>query len=475
MKWLLLGLGCILCTRIGIAQERTITYNVSQFTFISTRQELPFWLVSNRHGLLPNRSGNLWTLRLSSDFVPKRHIQFAYGLSGAVILSPGHNDLFINECYASAQWRNIRLDIGMIHPEEVYNGLSSTNGNIMYSGNTRPFPGFNFRSDFISLPSFLRFLSFKGNWAEYLMQDDRYVHHTRLHNKSFHLKITLSPRLEWIIGQDHWAQWAGTSPLLGRQPASFRDYVRIFFARSGSTGASASDSLNALGNHLGRQHLQLNYRGERYTLSLYHDIPFEDGSGTDFRSFPDGTYCLYYGAHDKRQVISNVIYEFYYTKYQSGSRHDRPATPEEQKHQDPNHPFYGKKVLGGNDDYFNNGEYKSGWTYYHRTIGSPFLLARPEGSGWGVYNNRLIGHYLALKGLLFRRIPYKAQCSYTINYGRYVTPLPGSPRQFSFGLETKLPLTKLPFTLETGLYGDFGQLFKHNLGILIRISRSGIL
>lgn len=97
---------------------------------------------------------------------------------------------------------------------------------------------------------------------------------------------------------------------------------------------------------MGREHLRINYLADNYILSFYHDIPFEDGSGTDFRSFPDGTYCFYYGSKNPEQWISDVIYEFYYTKYQSGSRHDRPATEEEKKKQDPKSHFYGEKYSG---------------------------------------------------------------------------------------------------------------------------------
>ena len=55
-----------------------------------------------------------------------------------------------------------------------------------------------------------------------------------------------------IVGLEHWAQWAGTSPDGGKQPSSFKDYIRIICAKEGGTGASVSDSINALGNHLGR-------------------------------------------------------------------------------------------------------------------------------------------------------------------------------------------------------------------------------
>ncbi len=102
------------------------------------------------------------------------------------------------------------------------------------------------------------------------------------------------------------------------------------------------------------------------------------------------------------------MYEFLYSKSQSGRYHDRPATEEEKAQQDPCDPFYGRKILGGNDNYFNNGEYQSGWTYYGRTIGTPFITPLPpdaDGITLGVFNNRIIAHYIGIKGYFFQIPP----------------------------------------------------------------------
>ncbi|WP_235375103.1 capsule assembly Wzi family protein [Sanguibacteroides justesenii] len=472
MKIVIILLGIFLLPGVMCAQKRSMEYKTSLTGFISSENELPFWMISNRHGLIPNGKGGLLEAGIFSDFNHKHKIQFAYGFSGAAYLSQAENNLLIDQLYVSAKWKKFRLDLGMIHPEEEYNGTSSTNGNFVRSGNSRTMPGYNLSSDYISVGDFF---AFKFNWADYQMIDDRYVKDTRLHNKSLFVKFTIHRRIELIMGLEHWAQWGGKSPVYGKQPSSFKDYLRIVAAKEGGSDASQSDMINALGNHLGREHLRINYIGDNYTLTFYHDIPFEDGSGTDFRSFPDGTYNFYYGAKNKEQWISDITYEFYYTKYQSGSRHDRPATPEEMEHQDPNSPTYGKKILGGCDDYFNNGEYRSGWTLYQRTIGSPFMLSDMAKGGLGIYNNRIIAHYIGIKGKAFREVPYKAMLSYSINYGTYSKKIEGSHRQFSFGLEARLPLRHLPVNIDTGIYGDFGKVFKNNIGLTVKISRKGFI
>lgn len=464
---------CLLIPVLTFSQKRTLNYDLSLGGYVSQEKRLPFWSVTNQNGIVPESNGGLLKFGLFSDFNPRHKIQFAYGASAAGLLSESDSRILLDELYISSKWEKIRLDLGMIHPEEEYNGISSTNGNFVRSGNSRTFPGYNLRSDYINIPATQGIIAFRFNGGDYMMLDNCYVKDIRLHNKSLFIKITPHHRWEIIAGLEHWAQWAGTHPTLGKQPASFSDYLRVAFARGGGAGSTTSDSINALGNHLGREHLRINYLADNYILSFYHDIPFEDGSGTDFRSFPDGTYCLYYGSKNPQQWISDMIYEFYYTKYQSGSRHDRPATPEEIANQDPNNYFYGRKILGGCDNYFNNGEYNNGWTLYGRVIGSPFMTPGLNGNIINIINNRIIGHHVGVKGMAWKTTPYKLLLSYTKNYGTYGNKF--NKDQFSGALEVMLPFRNLPFTIETGLYCDLGKLFKDNFGFTIKFNRKGEL
>ena len=456
----------LVCTVSLSAQPREFHSSVSLSGFLAHQKKLPFWATSNRYGILPDSRGSLLEARLFSDFNSKHIFQLAYGISAAAYLSHDDNAILLDQLYISGKWKKLRLDLGMIHRETEYNGVSFTNGNIIYSNNARTMPGYNLHSDYIAVPWTHQVFSFQFNWADYLMIDDRYVHHTRLHNKSIFLKITPHARLEIILGLEHWVQWGGTSSRYGKQPSSFKDYLRIVCGKAGGDGATNSDIINALGNHLGREHLRINYKGDNYLLSFYHDIPFEDGSGTDFRSFPDGVYAFYFGSKEKKRWLSDIIYEFNYTKYQSGRYHNPPGHPVE--------------VLGGNDNYFNNGEYQSGWTLYGRTIGSPLMTPHePNAKGitLGIYNNRIIGHHIGLKGQAWKKIPYKIMLTYTLNYGQYVKPLPQAPqKQFSFALEAALPQTpKLPLRIDVGIYGDWGEFLPNNLGFTLKLSRKDII
>ena len=121
----------------------------------------------------------------------------------------------------------------------------------------------------------------------------------------------------------------------------------------------------------------------------------------------------------------------------------------------------------------------SGWTYYGRIIGTPFITPKTpndQGLTLGTYNNRVIAHYLGIQGYIARKLPYKLRLAYSLNYGTYMSPISPKAEQFSFGLETGiLHSTKLPFNLDLGIYGDYGKLLPNNFGVSLKFSRNGII
>lgn len=470
----------LFCYSLSSFSQRIFEYSTTLSGSVATGKNLPMWATTSRYGIIPDSRNGLLYIGIFSDFNSQKKIQTAYGFAGAGYLAEYKNNILIDELYFNLKWLNVRLDLGMIHPKEEFNGISAHNGSFVASTNARTMPGYNLHSEYIDIPLTKNILSFKFNLSDYLMIDKRFVDNTRLHHKSLFFKITPHYQWEIIVGLGHWVEWAGTSPIYGKQPGNFSDYMKIFMARSGGNGATISDSLNALGNHLGSRYYRINYTTEKYMLSAYWDNFFEDGKMTKIlRNFPDGTYGLYYEARNKKQWITDIIYEFTYSKYQSGRYHDRPATPEEMEKQDPNDYFYGRITLGGNDNYFNNGEYQSGWTYYGRTIGTPFITpCHPNADGivLGVYNNRIVTHYLGIQGCVVHKIPYRLRLSYSLNYGTYNTPLENTFHQFSFGAETTvLNRKKAPFHIRIGIYGDYGKLYTHNTGLIISLIRKGII
>lgn len=449
-----------------------------------TGDYLPFWARTGRDGIVPYSSSGLLIGGADLEYKAENGLYFEAGanlvgnLTSRNPLQKTHVGGIVDRLYVGGGWRMLHLDVGMKPRDRELGNLSVSGGNVLWSGNARNFPGINAWTDWIYFEKG-HWFGFKGNIAHYQMIDNRYVSGTMLHNKSLSLKLAAGRKVDIHFGVDHWAQWGGTSPSQGLQPSTFKDYLRILFVQAGGEDATISDQINILGNHLGREYWRVDWRAPKFTMTFQYDMPFEDNGGIKkLQNFPDGVWTLKFAVNDRKAYVTDVLFEFINTTWQAGDVHDRPATEEEIKLQDPESPYYGRVVIGGLDNYFTNGTYRSGWTNYGRIIGLPLINAACPGEDGivkGVVNNRIRGFHLGLAGNMVENVPYSFKATYTSNWGTYFNPT-GSifndrPWQLSLALELEFgkDITNLPMTLAVGAYGDIGKLYQNSFGLTLRI------
>ncbi len=466
----------------------------------SSSGELPFWAVSNVNGAMPQFNGTLAAISAKQEFDPSKTLQWRGGLTFAGSLEAFREPVkgaalqpraawLVDEFYGGLRWEKLTLDIGIRHrdmdflsSDAALGSLSSTGGNIAWSGNSRSLPGYSLALAPVAVP-FTRghFLLF-GRYGDYLTFDERYVPGALVHNMQVGMMLRFG-RFDFSLALDHYAMWGGESPDFGRMPLTLGNYFRIATGRSASSGSSAteSDKINVLGDHRGGECFRFGWRGEGWKLTLQHDIPYDDGSGMGFANWPDGVNTLHFGFDSKERWVTDVLYELGYTLWQSGTRHEG---------KDASGTY---KILGGLDNYFNNQDYRSGWTFWGRTAGLPLMFPAGTRSGtWrqgaltlGVENNRLVYHHFSLSGKLFRRAPYRLMLTYSLNYGTYRAPYEGESqihqdwgtvvetpiRQFSAGFNGTVPgiFRNSRLWLSYGLYYDGGEVLRNGFGALLGI------
>ena len=454
-----------------------VDWNASSRFAGSAGQYMPFWARTGEDGILPVRSSALVTAGTDVAYRSASGIFFEAGvnLAGAVAMKSPLNASpvygVLDRLYASAGWKMLRMDVGLIPRRGELGPLSVTQGDIMMSGNARNMPGINLSTDWIYFEKG-HWVGIKGNLAHYHMIDPRSVMGAMVHNKSISLKLALGRNVDLIGGFHHYAQWGGFSKSLqqqgrpGQQGQDFHDYIKIFFAKRGDASDSESDQLNAFGNHLGNEQIRINWRARAFTMTVQYDKPFEDNSGMKFQNAPDGVWTLQFVMNDREAALTDITYEFISTTWQSGDKHDIT---------DKNGQMV---ILGGMDNYFNNYPYNSGWTHFGRTIGLPLLFPYAPGADGitpGVMSTRVRGHHVGLSGMVARKVPYRFKATFTENYGTYGKPLQGTPWQLSMALEADLTgkLTRLPVVFSIGAYGDVGQLYPSCAGLTFRVSYAG--
>ena len=481
---------------------------------LSSGNQLPFWMTNNQFGLMPQYNGGLALVQAGTQYDTSKDFQWKWGVSLAgngQRCPEGTADfnLMVDELYGSARWKVFTLDVGMKHVDTEFWGaglrtlgsMSSTGGHVAWSGNARTMPGYLITLDPVPVPLTWKVLWIRGAFGDYKTLDNRYVQGALVHRTQLFFLFKLSKRLDFQLGLDHVALWGGTSPKDGKMPITFDNYFRVITGRHASAAGTHSDQVNVIGDQRGGALYRLDYRGDTWKLRMQHDVPYDDGSGmAGIQNFPDGVNTIWFGFDDKDRWVSDILFEYQYTMKQSGTYHDRDLTPEEQAQREPSDSWdYYHKIYGGLDNYFNNSGYRSGWTYFGRTVGDPLIVPRGTHAGtWnpkeivlGVENNRLKAHQVSIAGKLFRKMPYKLMLTYSRNFGTYYSPYTGESQIYKkWGTVKETPLRQVygafvgeipfaafsrfgsatvsstlrQFTLTYGLYADRGQLLPDAFG-----------
>lgn len=467
---------------------------------LSTGGQLPFWMTTNQYGLMPEHNGAIALLGAHTQYDTSKDFQWRWGVSLAAnydngpLLPDGKAgfSLMADEIYASIRWKYFSLDAGMKHdPVDFYasspllGSLSTTGGHVISSGNARTMPGYMINIESLPIPFTKKHVWLDAGFGDFTTLDNRWVQGALVHRNKLSIKVNITRRLDFTLGLDHYAVWGGTSPQYGRMPITFGNYFRVVMGLRASTAGTANDQMYAIGNHGGGEIWRFDYRGNGWKATFLHDVPYEDLSGILLQNFPDGVNTLCFGFDNKDRWISDIVYEFIYTRNQSGWYYHRPGVPAEHAEDSPIDDTYPPR--SGGDNYFNNGEYRSGWTHFGRTIGLPLISPEGTHSGtWtsrrlllGIENNRIRAHHIGLSGKLFRKSPYKFLFTYSQNYGTYRAPycgespwekLPGTVKeiplhQFSTAFTGEVPLRHISLTY--GLYGDWGELLPSQFGALL--------
>ncbi|GGW22094.1 hypothetical protein GCM10007383_01480 [Arenibacter certesii] len=353
-----------------------------------------FWTHSNTNALISPTTRFLGTI--SSEYAKQMGNYGRLTLGGSAFYTVNHehpNIAAFNQYYGEYQFRKVSLTLGAKQRPEKQMGLSSVGGDIIWSNNARAIPGLELTT---ATPiKISNVLSLDATLGHYLQNDDRYVQNARVHYKQVTFNFNTSQNSVLSVGIHNYAQWGGISTSIGKQPDSFKDYLRVVFGHSGTSEASVNDQINALGNHLGSYHVEYKYQFKnKDKLHLYYQSIFEDTSGRELENFPDGVWGVFWSS-PKNSFIKGLLYEYQHTLSQSG------LSP-----------------IRGGDNYFSNSIYRSGWTYFGEAIGTPFITPNPNGIG--IINNTYRAHHVGATGRMFN-LYYKGKASYVENMGRHRT------------------------------------------------------
>ncbi|MDR5589349.1 capsule assembly Wzi family protein [Christiangramia sp. SM2212] len=416
--------------------------------YYTENEALPFWFYSNQRGRISENTNLAAWVNARTSYESSEKSSFEIG-AGFFYNDNSSNKIYIDELYAQYNYKFLSLIAGSKHEKDLYNGLSASNENILWSLNSRAIPGFKIETSRPVYFSSQERLGLEFYWSESYLGDNPGAENVRLHHKQVQLLYNLNENWQFKASLRHFVQWGGISERFGTQPSGFTDYLKVITGRGGGENSIESDQANALGNHLGSWIFSVKRQGKNSSVKFLFNNLFEDGSGSRLANFPDGRYTFFYESSNSEKVINSLLYEFYYTKDQSKT---------------------GPHLY---DNYFNNGVYPFGWTYKGRVIGSPFFTYHSEYNY--IINNKFLAHHIGLSGQLSifdNLIPYKFMVSYSNNEGLYSVPSgidELNEDRLSYYAEVKV--LRMPIQLNFLFGADFNSDSSNNIGAGISISK----
>ena len=440
---------------------RDSLYYVGEVRAVSSSgAQTPTLLWHNSHGevsLLPH-SGNISLGVIKPATRPNRWFDYDFGvvLEGRVAGSQAGslNPQFEGTGYFQELYAHVRLYIlditAGIHP--VYYGAGDpelSSGSLLFSNNAHPVPRISIGFEqWTPFPGLFGYLEIKGGLTHgWLADNNEFVRSVLLHHKFIGGRIGGKLPVNISYEFHHAAQWGGWSNELGDLGNDWNAFKAAFFVRSG--GSSDNEQINAQGNHIVFQQLALDVKGKGWKVSAYWQAMNEDGPVRAIwraMNVTDGLWGIC-ATQDRWSFIQGVTYEFLNTTDQSGPYHDRDGC-----------------VYGGADDYYFNGVYGQGWTYFGRIIGSPLLQ---------INNSRVMAHHVGVRGDIYG-FRYRAMVTHADNYGTYRFPI--ITNNTAFLLEVKKIVPKA-WDLEFGvsLAGDFGTQYGNAFGAMVTVRKQGLI
>jgi len=471
-------LSILLLLSVAICSAQETDCSVELFSTAATGKYTPFWIVSNRYGVTPliSESGYMRATAIHS-----RALGSGFRLkAGAdmVIATARYSNVYMQQLFAELRYGFMKLSIGSCENYTSLYDRELSSGDLVASANARPVPEINISvPQFTVIPLTNGWLQFRGEFAvgrsfdtEYLERmygnDRYYVEGVLWHHKALHIRIADTQNdfpFSLVTGIRHHAQWGGTStnPKIGKQPSSIKDFVRIVLGKSGDANATESDQINVLGNHFGAYDFKLGYLHPKFSVYLYKEHYYEDASGMELYNFRDGLYGLQLEIPEF-MWLNKAVLEFIDTRDQSGPFH----------YLDFDHAKY-DSYGGGSDQYYKNGEYNTGVSYFGRGMGTPLVQSPEYGYKLGFFNNRIRAFHAGLSGYLSSNVAYRLLLTSVESWGTMGRPFFNKATDLSYALKISYCHPRLDdYLFNAEIACDKGTMYSNGFGGSISVIKN---
>lgn len=488
-----------------------LSYNVEMQASLTVRGDNePLWLNANKYGLSSLKKSNGYLrAAISRPLSNDNGRKFGFGAGLDIAGAYGFTSNFIvQQAFVEGRWLRGVLTVGSKeYPMELKNQELSS-GSQTLGINARPVPQVRLALlEYYALPFTNGWVSLKGHIAYGKMTDDnwqkdfrsphaKYSEGTLYHSKAGYIKIGNDYRFLPVsleLGLEMAAQFGGKSYYTGfadvvQHEGGLKGMWHAFIPSGSETIEKGTTYENASGNQLGSWMFRLNFDYENWYFGIYGDKFFEDhssmfqldydgyGTGEEWNVKKKNRYLLYdfkdiqLGAEfriKENRLINNVVFEYMYTKYQSGPiYHDHTQNISDH--------------IGGRDNFYNH-HMLTGWQHWGQAIGNPLYTSPLYNEDGTIYfwNNRFVAWHLGIAGDPNYNLHYRILATLQRSYGTYYRPYsdPQNTQQFLAEAHYRFPAySKMRgWSIKAAVGADFGSVYGNNIGFQLTIAKMGII
>ncbi|ADB40898.1 capsule assembly Wzi family protein [Spirosoma linguale] len=492
MKFLLVWIayGALFCFDSELVYGQHVNQYQLEVSGLGSSDQTPFWLRANQYGTVPLTGPALrLNAGLHADYRPadstghRPKADWGYGVS--VVANVGSTSQFLlPEAYIKGRVGAFELYVG--RRKEIIGLVDTllTSGSYIWSGNALPFPKIQLAVPvFTSIPFTKGVLSVMGTFSHgWFENGDRLVKDSYLHQSSVYGRLGKpSWRVRFYGGFNHQVMWAGHSEFIdptvaanGKLPSNIKYYPAVVLGtRNPFPDDQAIQTIshfeeNRIGNHLGSIDFAAEVNLNHWNLFAYRQFMYDDGSLFYGTNLDDGLNGLRIRNRDQLTgaafFLKQITVEYMFTGSQGG---DLFILDDPQKR--------------GRDDYFSNSQYLDGWTYFGRTIGTPFITPQSEVRSslpprFGIANNRVSLFHVGVSALVLNKVDITTRLSFSRNAGSYPIPYLTIPAQFSGLFTASVPIGLFGgTTLNGSIAVDSGGLLPNSVGTYVALRKTGLL
>lgn len=465
----------------------SIQYKAEFGVTLSDGAQTPLWLNANRFGFSSLERNNLW-LRVGAFKYEDRSKRFTWG--AGVDLGVAHrlqSTFMPQQLYAEVKYRCLDAMLGA---KEIYDTMLDkelSSGALTNGWNSHPIPqlrvGIFDYADFwgtdgwFGVKGHIAYGVFTDNWwiKRWVNKETQYTLSTLYcsraisfkggDEKRFPLTGEFGLNMDTEFGGKTWMPDGNGGGHWDKHPVYAKAWLKALIPSKGGSDTAYGEQVNVEGNFLGNWNFALQWSDPRgWGVKLYYQHFFEDHSMMFFDyTWKDGLYGVQ-GKLPANPIVSDVVYEFLYTKDQSGPVYwDHTPTIDYQ--------------VSGRDNYYNHYIY-NGWQHWGQGIGNPLLTSPVYNADHALRfrSTRVISHHVGFKGTPSANVGYRVLLSHTRSWGSYGDPFPHTKDNFSWLAEVKYHHRKLRgWEASVSLAGDHGHLLGNSFGGMLTISKTGWL